>query len=292
AECGLVAVPARSAILLTTSSRHRSAIREPLSEPLERAIAAAVTWGQDSSGRFRSALDWLRPENSPTTAATPAPLLGFAADPADWNEWEPVDGLTTDRLIVVRRDGVMGLGLGLTLLLVLFFWLIRRGSVRWRRTFLFMTLGLAGLGVLWLPNALRNLAWWPLLAGCGGAGVWYLKAVTHSTRNPKTQIRKLKSVVANPATAVVLLLAVFGWNGRAAAPAPIVVYLVAESADAPENQTVLAPADLLDRLKALARPTPLVAGGPQAVLLDASYEGKLVDNQAEFAAVFSVQCLS
>ncbi len=109
--------------------------------------------------------------------------------------------------------------------------------------------------------------------------------VARTTRNPKSQIRN-----PNTAAAVVLLLAFLGWNGRAAAPEPVTVYLVPGPPDAPENQTVLVPADFLNQLKALARPSSLVAGGPQTVLLDSFYEGRLRDDQAEFRAVFSVQC--
>jgi len=291
AAWGLVAVPARSSLLLTTAGGRGAAIRAPLSESLEQTLAAAVARGQDSSGRFLSALNWLRPENAATPSVPPR-WLGFGADAKDWSEWEPVAGLSDDTLIVVRRDLVTGLGLALSLLMALFFWIIRRRSPRWRRTLLFLILGLSGLGVLWLPAALRALAWWPLLAGSFGALIWYLCAIARGGAAPKGKNRNPKSAVAGAVPAVVFLLAVFGWSGRAAAPAPITVYLVPGPAEAPENQTVLAPADFLDRLKALARPAPLVAGGPQAVLLDAAYDGKLVDGEAEFAAVFTVHCLT
>ncbi len=290
--CGLVAVPARASVLLTTATGHGAALREPLSASVERALTAAVARGQDSSGRFRSALNWLRPENAVIAAPAPPHLLAFGADAAHWGEWEPAAGLSDDTLIVVRRDLVTAAGLGLVLLEGLFFWIFRRRSVRWRLTFLLLVLGLTGVGVLWLPAALRDLAWWPLLAGCLGLFVWYVRTIARQAGNPKSEIRNPKSAVAGAATAVVLFLAGINWGGRAAAPAPVTVYLVPGPAGDRDNQSVLAPADLLDRLKALARPAPLVAGGPAAVLLDAVYEGKLVDGQAEFTAVFSVHCLS
>jgi hypothetical protein len=287
AECGLVAVPARSAIVLTTVTGRGAAIREPLSASLEQTIAEAVERGQDPSGRFRTALAWLSPENGLAAGPAQPSLPGLGADAADWSEWEPVAGLAEDTLLVVRPDLVTAAGFALTVVLALFFWAIRRRSVRFRLSFLLLSLAGAGLGLFWLPAALRDLAGWPLLAGCGGALVWYLRAVARSAKNSKSEIRKPKI-----ASAVVLLLAVLGWNGQAAAPEPVTVYLVPGPPDAPENQTVLAPADFLDQLKALARPSSLVANGPQAVLLDAVYEGKLRDDQAEFTAVFSVLCLT
>jgi hypothetical protein len=287
AECGLVAVPARSGIVLTTASGHGGTVREPLSASLEQALAAAVVAGQDPSGRFRIALTWLPPEDALSSLPLQPRLLDPSSDSADWSEWEPVAGLAEDTLIAVRPAFVTAVGFALTLVLGLFFWAIRRRPARIRLVFLLLSLAVAGLGLLWLPAALRDLAWWPLLAGCGGTLVWYLRAAARSAGNPRTQISNPKI-----ASAVVLLLVILGWNGRAAAPEPVTVYLVPGPPDAPENQTVLAPADFLDQLRALARPAPLVAGGPQAVLLDAVYEGKLQDDQAEFTAVFSVQCLT
>jgi hypothetical protein len=289
AECGLVAVPARSVVLLTTTSGRGAALRESLSDSLEQTLAAAAAEGQDSSGRFRSALSWLRPRSAP--AATPQPRLpGLEVERIDWGEWEPVASLPDDTLIVVRRDVVTESGFALALLLALFFWMFRRRSVRARLTALLLVLALTGLGLVWLPSSLRDLAWFPLLAACAGALVWYLKAVTRGAGNAKPSLRKLGNT-AGAVTAGVLLLAVLDWGGRAAPPAPATVYLVPGPAGDSENQTVLVPADFLDRLKALSRPTPLATEGPRAVLLAATYDGKLVENQAEFTAVFSVHCL-
>ncbi len=289
---GLVALPARSAILLTTVAGPGATLREPLSEALEQALAAAVARGQDSSGRFRSALNWLRPENV-AAAVPPAPRMpGLGADSTDWIAWEPVAGLSDDTLIVVRRDLVAGVGLALVLFLALFFWSLRRRSSRWRLTFLFLTLGLAGLGVLWLPASLR------LWRGgrCSRAALvrWRGTGVPSRAgrRSPRAGAdRRKASRPARPRRAHSCSPSSAGAVGPPR-PAPVTVYLVPGPAESPENQTVLVPADFLDRLKTLARPAPLVAGGPRVVLLDAAYEGKLVDGDAEFAAVFAVQCLT
>jgi hypothetical protein len=288
---GLTVLPGRSALVLTTLSGRGAALREPFSDSLDEAVAAAAARGQDPSGRFRSALNWLRPENAAAPSAPPR-WLGLGADARDWSEWEPVAGLPDDTLIVIHRDLVTGLGLGLVLALGLFFWMIRRRSPRWRITLLFLVLALAGLGVLWLPAALRPLVWWPLLATCGGALVWYLRALVRGPAAPKGKGRTPRNVVAGALPAGAVLFALLGWSSQAAAPAPVLVYLVPGPDQAPENQTVLVPADFLERLKTLARPAPLVEGGPQAVLLGAAYEGTVVGREAEFAAVFTAQCLT
>ena len=293
AECGLIAVPTRSAILLTTISGRGASLREPLSEELEQALAAAATRGQDPSGRFCSALSWLQPDSIPPAEPAQSPALNFESERPSWSEWEPVAELADDRLIVVRRDFVTGAGLALALLLGLVLAILRRRSVHPRLLLLLLALGLSGLGVLWLPAALRDLAWWPLVAGCAVAVVWYLRAVARKTTNSRSTLSKRKQALSAAAIGGILGLGVLGWHSRAAAPSPATVYLVPAPADAPDKPTVLVPADLLDRLRRLARPVSLVAGGPQAVLLDASYEGQLgkKGEEVEFTAVFSAHCL-
>jgi hypothetical protein len=294
AECGLIAVPARSAILLTTTSGRGAQLRELLSEEVETALAAAAARGQDPSGRFRSVLGWLHLDSIATADTAPPRMLDFESERADWSEWEPVAGLADDRLIVVRRDLVTGTGLTLAVLLGLVFWMLHRRPVRPRLMLLLLALGLSGLGVLWLPAALCDLAWWPLVVGCAGAVLWYLRAIVRKPRDPHSTLRKPKQVLSTATVAGLLIIGILGWHGRAAAPTPATVYLLPASADAPDKQTVLVPANLLDRLKALARPAPLTPNGPRAVLLDAAYEGQLVDEgrEAEFTAVFSAYCLS
>ncbi len=292
--CGLIAVPARSAILLTAISGRGAALRQPFTEELEQSFAAAATRGQDASGRFHSALSWLHPESVSVSPSSRPQSLDFESERTDWSEWEPIAGQTDDRLMVVRRDGVTVSGLTLAVLLGLLFGMLRRFAVRRRLMLLLLVLGLFGMGVLWLPGALRDLAWWPLLVGCAAAAMWYLRAIARAAGKPQPPLTNQQSSIVNhkgAAVAGMIVLAVFGWNSRAAAPAPATVYLVPGPADAPDKQTVLAPADLLDRLKALARPTPLVWGGPTTVLLDALYEGRMTEGQAEFAAVFSAHCL-
>jgi hypothetical protein len=215
--------------------------------------------------------------------------LHFDYEGEEWSDWEPIAGVKEERMVIVRRDGITALGLALGLLC----WLLWRRTER-RLTLLLPALALFGLGVLWLPASLRDLAWWPLLASGAVAVQGYLRKIVHKPISPQASVRPLKNVRSSAAVGGLLILGIFGWSGRAAAPTPAAVYLIPTSVEAPDKQTVLAPADLLDRLKALARPAPLGPGRPQTVLLDASYEGRLADEgkQAEFTAAFSAHSLS
>ncbi|MHB1423412.1 MAG: hypothetical protein ACYC3I_09515 [Gemmataceae bacterium] len=215
--------------------------------------------------------------------------LDFETEGGAQSEWQPVAGLADEQLIVVRRDVVTAVGLALALLWGLLLWLPRR-----RLLLLLLALALTGMGVLWLPAALRELAWWPLLISIAFAVPCYLRFVVRAKPGAPSTAPQTKQVL--PAAAVVgaLILGLLGWHGRAAAPPSATVYLVPTGNEASDQQTVLAPADLLDRLKALARPAPLTAGGPRTVLLDAAYECQLVEagRLAEFSAVFSAYSLS
>jgi hypothetical protein len=293
-EGGLIALPARSAILLTTKAGRGAALREPLSENVENALAEAARLGQDASGRFRSALRWLYPESSvPSPKVWPQPLE-FEYEGGEWSEWEPIAGLADDQLIVMRRDGVTALGVALGLLLALLFSWPRRGLIHRHRMLLLVTFAVFGLGVLWLPAALCELAWWPLLAIGIVATLTYFAAVVRRPASPRSTPPPPQEVASIASVAGTLVLGVLSWNGHAAAPMPPTVYLVPASADAAGKKTVLVPADFLDHLKTMARPAAPAPGGPQSVLLDAAYEGQLVDagKQAEFVAVFSTHNLS
>lgn len=294
-KCGLIAVPARSAIVLTTRSGQAAVLRESFCEDWENALVEAARQGQDSSGRFRSALNWLHSESSTDSTGTAGPRpLDYEYEGINWSEWESVSGLEEAQLIVVRRDVVTALGIGLGLVLCLAFWRLRQRSFNGRLTLLFVVFALFGSGVIWLPTALRDLVWWPLLASVGVAAIWYACVILRHGKPLSSSHFRLKNAVSTSAIAGILLLAILGWQGRAATPVPISIYIVPGTSAALEKQTVLVPVDLLDRLKALARPSPLAIGGPQTVLLDASYEGRIVDGgkQSDFAASFSAHCFT
>ncbi len=293
-EDGLSALPARSAILMTTKTEHGTAFREPLSEDVENALAEAARLGQNASGRFRSALRWLYPESNVPSPEVWPQRLEFRGEGVDESEWEPVVGMADEQLIVVRRDGVTALGLALALVLALLLSLPRRRSPRRQLRLVLLAMALSGLAVLWLPGALSDLAWWPLMASGIVAILMHFTAVVRKPGPPQLTSRQPQNAASIASAIGVLVLGGLSWNSRAAAPAPPTVYLVPASADAPDKQTVLVPADFLDRLKKMVQPAPLAGGGPQSVLLDAAYEGQLVEEgkRAEFLAIFSAYSLN
>jgi hypothetical protein len=292
-ERGLVALFARAGTLLTTRRqaelwRAVSAPGAPLPPALESAVAAAVTAGRDPSGRFRSALDWLRPGAAAEAAA--APLLAPDEARTGWTEWGPVAGEEGDALTVVRAEAVTAAGLVVAALLALALWRWPRPTGRFG--FLLLWLALAGLAVLWLPAGVQAVAWPPLLAGCGLALFWFLRSVTRDLAAPPAKARAAGSGVTAAAALAILIAA--GHDSPAVQPGPppgpFTVLLLPAPPGAPEKQDVLVPPALLERLDALTRPA--AAAGPGAVLVSAAYDGKLADGAAEFTAVFEAHALA
>jgi hypothetical protein len=293
-EHGLVSLAARSGVLLTSRRQAEEwrAGGEELSEDLESALAAAVASGQDPSGRFLTALRWLcsPPAASPQGGA----LLDLAGAEPGWTEWEPVAGMHEGAvLLAVDRALVRAGGLVLMIGLVLLLGSLRRRSGLPRLALLLLWLALTGTAVLWLPAALQELAWWPLLGGLAVALVWYLrwaargagKVGSADSARASRRLRLAGGMAVAGALAGLLALGVR--TGRGATPAPMLVYLV--PAETLSRQTVLVPPALLRRLEQMARPK--FSPAPGAVLVSAQYEGKLVKGLAEFDAVFQVHVL-
>jgi hypothetical protein len=295
---GLVALPARSAVLLTglaQAERWRAGGDTELPGALEGAIARAAAEGQDPSVRFLDALTWLRRRDAGDPAEAPdmsLPTPGTAL--AGWIEWEPCAGATdAAAMVVVDRSRVTAGGLTLAVALSLVFWAARRRAGRFY--FLLAWLAVAGLGVFWLPAAVQDLAWWPLVAGLLVSLAWLLRRAARRPTAPATPAegppssRRLRLVGGAAAAGAVAGLLALGALGRGADPEPETdiwtVFLLPPSADAPGKQTVLARPALLARLDALARPASAPAG---AVLTGAAYDGKIVDGAAEFDVVFQV----
>src|SRR5205823_10265077 len=109
----------RAAPLLTTRRQWESwqtAEAADLIPPaVEEAVTAAAQSGHDRSGRFRTVAAWLR-------AGDLADALPDGPDPRyhaltsarlgpDWTGWESLAGARPDNgLLLIRRDGVTGLG--------------------------------------------------------------------------------------------------------------------------------------------------------------------------------------
>jgi hypothetical protein len=260
------------------------------------------------------------PDREQEKAQTPA----FDLE-ADWVSWEPLAGTSaSEPWWVVRRDRLATAGLALAGFLLVWFALLGRKkkdgasprvlslTSRRRLGFLLLWLGAAGLGVLWLPGPLRDFALAPLVTAAVLALVWYLRSALR--REPSTQrldashpasgsaLRgparagsgPARRAAAGPGAAVVALACLVGLTSRAAGPEPTPVFLVGSD---PDKQTVFAPPDVLDQLRALANrrsggTTP--TGQREPVLLSALYAGTVIDNSTStrFDAVFQVYSFS
>jgi hypothetical protein len=293
---GLMAVSARAAPLLTTRRQWevwpaRAGDNLEVPEAVDAAVSEAAANGHDSSGRFRLALEWSS-RSADGESAGPTHLLPGLLSPApallNWTEWETLPG--TDPAAAarfIRGETVAAVGLLLAALLGLTFGWLRQRSVSLRLAYLLLWLATAGVALAWLPAALRALALWPLvLAGVLALG-WYLVVLIR--RAPR---KAPATVIATAATAAGLLLALLERPepGQALPPAPQTVYIIPGPPEQPDRQTVLVTPELLEYVQGLSRPTVLSPSG--AVLLSASYDGKIVDGVAEFSAVYQAFCLN
>jgi hypothetical protein len=295
---GLVAVPGKGAVLLTSQREADRWLVGPdpqLSEDLEEALTEAVAAGQDPSGRFRTALNWLRGEHPETKTPSPS-LLSSKHDLDGWTQWAPVAGYENgDTLIAVRGDRMAALGVLVAASLLLILWAGRRWPARRKLLFLLACLSTAGLGIIWLPRSLQGLAWWPLLGSSAWGLVWYLVWSMRgvSIKDPSPSSRRIRLAGGAAGILALIVLLAGGLAGRGATQ-PVVetatIFLVPGPDGEPGKDTVLVPPRLLRRLAELGKPS--FAPGSGAVLLAANYEGKLVKGVAEFDAVFQVHALS
>jgi hypothetical protein len=302
---GLILVPARSGVLLTSQAQAERWGREADGADewpagVDDAVARAAREGHDSSGRFLAALEWL--SEGPAGPA-PALLRGTVALEG-WTTWQPVahdapqgvasDGEADDVLVVVSQRCVLALGLLLALVLTAALVLLSARVRRGRRALLLGWLAVAGVLLAWLPAALADLAWWPLLAGFACACVWFVAWAAwrrgRRARLPKALSSSGKKVLAGAATAGALLaLGLVGLSSSAhgqKSRADVVILVPAATA---ARETVLVGPDVVDRLRALARSALAPTEG--VVLASAVYEGKLVNGQAEFTAILHAHAL-
>jgi hypothetical protein len=295
---GLVYVPCGGAPLLTTARQvelwqagHTQLA--PVSATIEAAVSQAARLGSDGSGRFWSAVDWLGAEGLGPGAAHDIPPLDCSAGDG-WTSWEPIAGADLEESLAVvqpMRLAVLGLVLAGTLLLVAR-WLRRALSPRWQFRLLMVWLAGAGLALLWLPPALRDLAWWPGLVGALLALIWYIRsAILSLTRAvpPSPSHRSHPRPSTQLGAALLLLLGLGGLAGEAADPPPHTVLLVRDPRSA-DRLFALIPPELDELLVRLARRGARGLDG--AVLISAEYRGTVAGAAADFEADFQVYCFS
>jgi hypothetical protein len=293
----LVYIPGKPAVLVTTRKQAQAWERaDTASEEggaprnVIQALAVAAVHGRDRTGRFQSVPAWLESPPRPMEQIAPGPALEPLASEdelAVWTDWESTAG-AEDMLWVVRARAPAGVGLGLALLF--FAWAIRIRSQRRCRSeegskpgigqgtlaLLLGWVGLTGLGVLWLPAGLRDLAAWPLAMAIV-VGLWWYLAPPPKPSQATTIRRAKSSIKVGPVAATVGVLVLFwtAWSSGPAAQPPadrptgeaLVYILPAHEGDKEPASVLLSPA-LLKRLE----PRPALRTLAEAVLIDADYQ--------------------
>jgi hypothetical protein len=270
---GLVVIPCRHGLLLTTSER---LVRWGLSSALEAetalnySVEEAIMTGHDATGQFQTLMEALH--GRPGGWGVEAPLH-------PWISFEVSSGGDGADFVLLDRLVVHLVGVGTVLLLVTIGW---RFSAN--RQALGIGLFLSGcLAVVWLPVALQALGWW-LLVAAGILGLAGRMTQSGLCRRP------LRSV-ARTGVASLLVAAAASADAQPpveGAPKPgDVVYILRDSQGAAGDAEVLAPRDLLARLQDLAGRSTI--GLPAYVLVDADYSGRLLGDTVRLQATYLVE---
>src|SRR5262249_46530243 len=188
---------------------------------------------------------------------------------------------------------ILALGLSLAGLVFLVGLAVRRRlSGLWRFRLLLLWVTGCVATCFWLPAGLRALVSWPAVAGIVLTLVWYLRSLVRRqprSAPPSANRARQAPALTHPATTAVLAL-VLGLTvpGRAAAPGPETIFLVAGPTAAPDDFSALVRPELLDRLEKMARQGRTNLKG--AVVLGAEYKGKIKGDVVRWNADFQVYC--
>jgi hypothetical protein len=188
--------------------------------------------------------------------------------------------LPDDTVTVVRRGVVSAVGFALAAVVAVVGWV---GLARPRRrvvVFLCAVLAVAGPAALFGPPGWEGPALPPLVAALFAAAAVAVARGVRVTPAVPTGAR----VAAATTVGVLVVCSVTGFSSFAQPAAPVTVFLLPATADAPE--TVLAPRAVLDQLDAAAAPPR-----PSVVITAADYDGRADETTARFTARFAVFAL-
>jgi hypothetical protein len=290
---GIAFVPNPTAPIITNEKQSqawsaRSYGERPPDEWVQSAVAEAIANGQDASGRFRDAVDWLSGYERHLLDMTPAAQTKSSALRPDsvsrsehldaWTEWQPIAGTAPEaEILLMSQQLIVAIECGLLLILLFAAWRLRNLSWHKRYGLLVLWLSTAVAGIIWLPGDLSDVARWQIFLGASLGAGWYLWSILTSAN-----ARHIRS--AGPITAMLGGIIVgLGLPSRADEPPPPTVLLLPGPASAPAQQTVLLSPQLLERLKSIA-----LRLGREPVLLGAHYRGNIADGGAEFRVGFRI----
>ncbi len=273
---GLELIAATPVPLLTTQRARAAMGPGDASAITELAILQAVRLGQDATGRFVNGAAWLADSHCPGAISTGPDEQSISLP--GWPCWQ-VRGGSVDAvsLSIVRQDFLTWTGTFFVLALAALGWSIRKSRVALIAFAFLFAFCLSGASFLLAPDTFRTFGL-PLFAGML---LWLAALIVRGTSVPD-----VASGVARAPLALIALLLLGAFPGRAAAPADNTVFLLSE--DGGKKIGILAPPALLDSLNAL------VVRGKQPLdrplLLDARYVCAASGASVEFTADFTIYC--
>jgi hypothetical protein len=199
---------------------------------------------------------------------------------ADWIMYEVG---SSDAALYCLRGDLPHLGGILLALVATCVGLTLRRQTKSRRWYLGMGLWMCVIALMWLPDGLRPLAWWPLAAILASVWIWRLA--------PAQRASSSVAVAARVALASFFIIQAALPQSSAQRPAdddvPTTVYVLPPSAEHSEQQNVLVPRRLWAKLNALAADKPLEV--PPFIVLQTDYSGKMMGTFVEMEAEFQTQ---
>jgi len=268
---GICAIGSSEAVLLTTPARLAAlglSAQDQPSELLDAAMATTVLNGFDATGTLCSLRHWKR-----RGSAAPSTTVGLSPG----RFFEVPEGMQHFSSICVEEWWLHGAGaLAVTLWGLL--------ALSRKRSWMLVTVMGVLLGFLvlvWGSPPFAIVGWW-LILGCGVLGLAAWPTRLHSGWAASTTQRTL--AVALLGTSVLLSTS---WL-QAQATQDNIAFLLRDPAKAGGGETVLAPRELVQRLRKQAESAPVQIG---YVLLTAEYDGHWTGSGAEFKAAFRVELL-
>jgi hypothetical protein len=212
--------------------------------------------------------------------------VGRTSEPSDHGaaaEAERTPGDNRAAVWVVRESDVTAVGLVLAAAIVIGVALAGPRS----RVMTIAVASVAGLSVIWLPGPLRPAACWPFVAALFmAAGT--IRPIRGDARHSHRALYVAPSSSRGSVVVGMAIVACLAASGRAAAPAPATVFLVAGPDG--EISSVLVPPDLAEQLRELERSGVAALDGARVTA--ARYAGQVDGPVARWQGGFEVHSFS
>lgn len=295
---GLSVLSCDQGLLLTTRQQlqawlEQEALIGTAPGTLSAAVGQAIQHDHDLSGRYWNFLAWSSrlADDPEADLAGQTPLTETLGQGRGWTAWQPlVSDAAAETLHVVDGTRLTFLGVALAGLTGLCLGALGGClALRWR--FRLALAGLAGamLILIWTPPLLWGLVWPSLLiAVLTTLGLFYMAPRTAERSAPSQKSVRLP--VASAGLLLVGLLGALAGSTQAQEAAPFPVYLLGNPQAPLEQQKALVPPALLEQLTALERRTRQTT--QDAVIVSASYQGTLQENDVQWRAELQVYCFT